>query len=92
MALESVESWNFTGAKNAAVPQLNESHHVKLWIGTVKKLPRHPSQENTAQFAGKLVNYVDITGTVVDRVSYGKADVYICTFISFRYGKTLQML
>lgn len=77
--------------KNQAKPNLESSGvfdncHIKLWIGTIKNLPKHPSNENAGIFRNRAVTYVDVLATVVDQFSYEKADIYVCmTRLLFYY-------
>lgn len=73
------ESWKEHNIKPRS-EQLNsfENYHLKLWIGTIKGLSKHPSHENAAIFGHKTVAYVDVLGSVVNQYSYEKADIYVC--------------
>ena len=62
---------------------LHESYHLKLWIGTVKNLKQHLCDTKTAIFGEKIITYVDVIGTVIDKLTYEKANIYVCTLAIF---------
>lgn len=76
----NTDTWDFrtkaTSSKSEEPVEL-KNHHTKLWIGTVKTLNKHCVLENAAIFRDKAITYVDILGTVVDRLSYGKNHIYV---------------
>ncbi len=77
MALESGESWSFTNSnKTTEATSRPENYHLKIWISTLIKLPKHSQLESTALFANRSITHVEIFGTIVDRISLSKADVY----------------
>ena len=55
-----------------------ENYHIKLWIGTIKSLGQHSEFDNTAVFGERNITNVDIVGTVVNRLSLARADIYDC--------------
>ena len=55
-----------------------DDFHIKLWIGTIKSLKKHPTRENAAVFGRKTITHVDILGTVIYHRSYDTADIYVC--------------
>lgn len=76
---ENGESWDQKVVKPKPKPSgVTENHHIKLWIGTIKNLSKHPSHENAGLFRNKSVTHVDILATVVDQFSYDKANIYVC--------------
>lgn len=80
--LENKESWDIksheTKPKFEQSTSLHESYHLKLWIGTIKSLKQNHSDTKTAIFGKKVIAYVDILGTVIDKLTYEKADIYVC--------------
>ena len=74
----AADSWSssFPVVREKDVSEL-KSHHIKLWIATLKNLPKHPSYESAAIFDNQIVAYVDILGSVIDFVSAGKSDIYM---------------
>ena len=77
MALESGESWNFTNSKTTEAASRQEYYHLKLWISTLIKLPKHSQLESTALFSNRSITHVEIFGTIVDQVSLSKADIFV---------------
>lgn len=62
---------------------LHESYHLKLWIKTVKNLKQHLCDTKTAIFGEKIITYVDVIGTVIDKLTCEKANIYVCTLAIF---------
>ena len=56
------DDWNHFQApivsEKASYSFQQKSPHIKLWIGTVKSLDKHPSIENAALFNQQVVTYV----------------------------------
>lgn len=76
---ENSDSWANSETKLKSQESLSqETYHLKLWIGTVKNLQQYQSDNKTAIFGHKIIAHVDILGTVVDKLSYEKADIYVC--------------
>ena len=85
-AFEADGSWNFSEATNfvrASQPSRRfepEVQHVKLWIGTIRRLQKHAELTNAGVLGERVVTYVDVLGTVVDRISATKTDIYTRKF------------
>ncbi|KAI9560017.1 Nucleic acid-binding [Daphnia sinensis] len=75
---EDREFWDSSETKvKLHESSLSAVYHFKLWIGTVRSLKQNVSDYKTAIFGQKVIAYVDVLGTVIDKVSYGKTDIYV---------------
>lgn len=74
----TTQTWNSSQQPKAASETPNvENYHLKLWVGTVKSLERHPKFDSTGVLGERNITHVDIFGTVIDRVSLARADIYV---------------
>jgi len=76
----TAQMWNSSQSQaKSLVPKKaqGENYHLKLWIGTIKSLIKHPEIENSAVFDDLCVTHVDIFGTVTDIVHLAKVKIYV---------------